>query len=60
MIELKYRKPEGYVEGEPVRSASLIIMVAIMIFLFAVVFAILGKGEYKPPSPEESSVFQIA
>ena len=36
------------------RSASLIIMIAVMIFLFAVVFAILGKGEYQPPAPEAS------
>ncbi len=28
---------------------SLIILVAVMIMLFAVVFAVLGKGEYKPP-----------
>ncbi len=43
------------------RSASLIVMIAVMIFLFAVVFAILGKGEYQPPSPEEhSSIFQFA
>lgn len=34
------------------RSASLIIMIGVMIFLFAVVFAILGKGEYQPPAPE--------
>ena len=31
---------------------SLIILVAVMIMLFAVVFAVLGKGEYQPPSPE--------
>lgn len=32
---------------------SLIILVAVMIMLFAVVFAVLGKGEYQPPPPEE-------
>ena len=31
----------------------MIILVAVMIMLFAVVFAVLGKGEYQPPSPEE-------
>ena len=41
------------------RSASLIIMIAVMILLFAVVFAILGKGEYQPPAPEESSISQV-
>lgn len=33
---------------------SLIILVAVMIMLFAVVFAVLGKGEYQPPPPEGS------
>ena len=28
------------------------IMIGVMIFLFAVVFAVLGKGEYQPPAPE--------
>lgn len=42
------------------RSASLIIMIGVMIFLFAVVFAVLGKGEYQPPAPEEhSSISQV-
>lgn len=34
------------------RSVSLIIMIGVMIFLFTVVFAILGKGTYQPPAPE--------
>ena len=34
------------------RSASVIIMIGVMIFIFAVVFAVLGKGEYQPPAPE--------
>ena len=42
------------------RSASLIIMIAVMILLFAVVFAILGKGEYQPPAPEEGSISSVA
>lgn len=41
------------------RSASLIVMIAVMILLFAVVFAILGKGEYTPPAPEESMVYSV-
>lgn len=28
------------------------IMIGVMIFLFAVVFAVLGKGDYQPPAPE--------
>ncbi len=32
---------------------TLIIMVGVMIALIAVVFAVLGKGEYKPPPQEE-------
>ncbi len=31
---------------------SLIILVAVMIMLFAVVFAVLGRGEYQPPASE--------
>ncbi len=30
----------------------MLILVAVMIMLFAVVFAVLGKGEYQPPPPE--------
>ena len=37
------------------RSASLIIMIGVMIFLFAVVFAVLGRGDYQPPAPEGSA-----
>ena len=39
-------------EGDRMARISLIILVAVMIMLFAVVFAVLGKGEYQPPSPE--------
>lgn len=35
---------------------SLIILVAVMIMLFAVVFAVLGKGEYEPPAPGEAMI----
>ena len=34
------------------QRASVYIMIAIMIVLFAIVFAILGKGEYVPPPME--------
>jgi hypothetical protein len=35
-----------------VERISVIILVVVMIMLFAVVFAVLGKGEYQPPPPE--------
>jgi hypothetical protein len=28
-------------------------MIAILILLIAVVFGVLGKGEYQPPSPQK-------
>jgi hypothetical protein len=31
---------------------SVLILVAVMIMLFTVVFAVLGKGDYQPPPPE--------
>jgi hypothetical protein len=31
-------------------------MVSILLFLFAFVFLVLGKGEYEPPSTEEAMV----
>ncbi len=30
---------------------AFIVMVAVMIFLFALTFAVLGKGEYEPSVP---------
>ncbi|MGI8650450.1 MAG: hypothetical protein ACR2KW_08745 [Rubrobacter sp.] len=35
------------------RGAAFVILVAIMIFLFAFTFAVLGKGEYEPSTEEE-------
>ncbi len=37
---------------------TLIIMVGVMIVLIAVVFAVLGKGEYKPPPQDQGYVAQ--
>jgi len=35
-------------------------MIGVMIFLFTVIFAILGRGDYQPPKPEEhSSVYSV-
>lgn len=34
---------------------SIGILVGILIFLIAFVFAILGRGEYQPPTSEEAS-----
>ena len=44
---------KGRNEGDAVERISVIILVVVMIMLFAVVFAVLGKGEYQPPSPKE-------
>ena len=41
-------------------KVSLIVMIGVMIFLFAVVFAVLGKGEYQPPSPEEHGSISVS
>lgn len=38
--------------------ATMIIMVGIMIALIAVVFAVLGKGEYKPPPQDQGMIVQ--
>jgi hypothetical protein len=46
------RRYEPHNEGDRVARISLVILVAVMIMLFAVVFAVLGKGEYQPPPPE--------
>ena len=35
---------------------TLIIMVGVMITLIAVVFAVLGKGHYKPPPQDQGYV----
>ena len=32
---------------------AYLFMIAILILLITVVFAVLGKGEYQPPPPEE-------
>lgn len=37
---------------------TLIIMVAVMIMLITIVFAVLGKGEYQPPVPEKGYMAQ--
>lgn len=34
---------------------SIGILVGVLIFLIAFVFAILGRGEYQPPTSEEGS-----
>ena len=41
-------------KGDDVRGrVAYLFMIGILIFLIAVVFAVLGKGEYKPPPPKE-------
>jgi len=41
-------------KGDGVRErVAYLFMIGILIFLIAVVFAVLGKGEYRPPPPKE-------
>ncbi len=41
-------------KGDGVRERiAYLFMIGILIFLIAVVFAVLGKGEYRPPPPKE-------
>ena len=39
---------------------AFLIMVAILVFLFAFVFAVLGKGEYEPSSEGGSAALQAS
>ena len=39
---------------------AFLIMVAILIFLFAFVFAVLGKGEYEPSHEGGSAALQAS
>jgi hypothetical protein len=40
-------------KGDDMRERmAYLLMVCVMILLIAVVFAVLGKGEYQPPSPK--------
>ena len=32
---------------------AYLFMISVLILLIAVTFAVLGKGEYQPPAPEE-------
>lgn len=41
-------------------QVGFIIMVAILIFLFAFVFAVLGKGEYEPSHEGSSTSIQAS
>jgi hypothetical protein len=41
-------------KGDDMRERiAYLLMIGIMILLIAVVFAVLGKGEYQPPTPKE-------
>ena len=53
-LELGRRKAGSHI----VQRVTMIIMVGIMITLVAVVFAVLGKGEYKPPAQDQGIVMQ--
>jgi hypothetical protein len=41
-------------KGDGVRErVAYLFMIGILVLLIAVVFAVLGKGEYRPPPPKE-------
>lgn len=42
------------------RRISVVILVAVMIMLFAIVFAILGKGTYQPPPPSKEAAISFS
>ena len=48
-------------EGDDVRErVAYMFMIGMLILLVAVVFAVLGKGEYQPPPPpEQGSVERV-
>ena len=39
---------------------AYLFMIGILILLIAVVFGVLGKGEYQPPTPKEQEKGSIA
>lgn len=41
-------------------QVAFIVLVAVMIFLFAFVFAVLGKGEYEPSHQGSSPAMQAS
>jgi hypothetical protein len=44
-------------EGDGVRErVAYMFMIGMLILLVAVVFAVLGKGEYQPPPPPEQGL----
>jgi hypothetical protein len=40
-------------KGDNMERLAYLIMIGMMVLLITVVFAVLGKGEYKPPPPKE-------
>jgi hypothetical protein len=43
-------------KGDGVERVAYLLMIGILIMLITVVFAVLGKGEYRPPPPEEQGL----
>lgn len=41
-------------------QVAFIVLVAVMIFLFAFVFAVLGKGEYEPSHQGSAATLQAS
>lgn len=40
-------------KGDDMERVAYLFMILILILLIAVVFGVLGKGEYQPPTPGE-------
>jgi len=53
------RSGEARNEGDGVRERlAYLFMISILILLIAVVFGVLGKGEYQPPNEDQGYVSQ--
>ena len=42
-----------------VARLSLYIMVVVLILLFAITFAVLGRGEYQPPAQNQADAYSV-
>ena len=59
-IGIEWRDDEAYERRSVRERLAFVIMVAILIFLFAFTFAVLGKGEYEPSHEGGSAPLQAS